>query len=81
MQKNGTDTGDRYKYKKVVLILDIGTNTEKQYRYGRSVRISKSNMILENGSIKGFKLFTTIKKIIVKLPTGKRVSEHSSDAK
>jgi len=29
MQENGTHTGDRYKYKKVVLILDIGMNTEK----------------------------------------------------
>ena len=48
MQENGTDTGDRYKYKKVVPILDIGTNTEKQY-------------YLKNGSSKGFKLFTTVK--------------------
>jgi len=29
MQESGTDTGDRYKYKKVVLILDIGKNTGK----------------------------------------------------
>jgi len=29
MQENGTDTEDRYKYKKVVPILDIGKNTEK----------------------------------------------------
>ena len=67
MQENGTDTGDRYKFKKVVPILDIGKNTGKQYRYRRSVQIPESNTILENRSSKGFKLFATIEKRIVKL--------------
>ena len=84
MQENGTSTGDRYKCKKVVPILDISMNIEKQYRHRTSVQIPKSNTILENGSSQGFKLFTTIEKRIVKSSsreTVKSMSEHQNGAK
>jgi len=48
MQENGKDTGDHYKYEKVV-------------PYWISVRIPKNNTILKNDSSKSFKLFTTVK--------------------
>jgi len=50
----------------IVDIIIIYHNARKQYRYRGSVQIPESNMILENDSGKGFKLFTTIEKRIVK---------------
>jgi len=60
-------------YRKTVPIQEIDMNTEKWYRYRRSVRIQKNNINND------FKLFTTIKKrIIFKLSTGKRVSKQAN---
>jgi len=32
-QENSSGTGDRYEYKKMILIQEIGTNTRKQYSF------------------------------------------------
>jgi len=50
IKENGTNTGDWYKYKKMVLIQGISTNIRKQYSFKNSI---------------GFKFFTTIKKQII----------------
>ena len=60
-------------------------STRKWYRYRRSIRIQENDMILENRSRTGFKLYTTIKiRIIAKLSSrqvGMQASVHPSEAK
>jgi len=55
IHENSIDNGHRYKYRKIVPIQGIV-----------SVLILKNNTVLKNSISKGFKLFTTIKRIIVK---------------
>ena len=38
MQENGTDNGDRYKYRKIVPIQGTGTNNEKQYSFEKQYK-------------------------------------------